>query len=193
MYTCRIMTVDPNQWQANDAPAHDPRGRAAVLLWILGGLQLLVFSCCTLSGLFLAIMPRGQIDQALQQQAMGGQFTAEQMQGLGIPLALTAGLLGVVPAFCYLVAGFFVRKGHATMTNLALLLIVTQLVVFGMLLLVSVAVGIATGRPLDVTVNVLTMGTLVALLVAALRSTWQVKQFDFDTTGEDTDPWNQTP
>jgi hypothetical protein len=39
----------------------------------------------------------------------------------------------------------------------------------------------------------LSVGTLVALLVVTLRSVWQARQFDFDTTGEDTDPWNQTP
>jgi hypothetical protein len=164
-----------------------------MLLWVLGGLQLVAFGCCTMSGLVLAIMPREQIDQALQQQSMAGQFTAEQMQTIGVPLAATALLLGVVPAVFYLVAGFFVCKGHAAMTNLTLVLITTQLVVFGILLLASVAGGLASGRPLDVTVNVLTVGTLIALLVATMRPLWHAKQSDFDLTGEDTDPWNPTP
>jgi len=187
------MTVDPNQWQAGAPPTGDPRGRAAVLLWVLGGLQLVVFSCCTMAGLVLSIVPRGQIDQALQQQSMADQFTAQQIQTIGIPMAVTALLLGVLPALFYLVAGFFVRKSHAVMTNVTLLLIATQLCVFGMLLLISVVGGIATGRPLDITVNVLTVGTLVALLVVTMRSLWQAKQSNFDVTGEDTDPWNPTP
>jgi len=44
--------------------------------------------------------------------------------------------------------------------------------------------------PMDLTINVIVFGSILALIIAAIRALLTAREFKQDTSGEQTDPWN---
>lgn len=106
-------------------------------------------------------------------------------------IAGTTLVLGIVPALIYVISAFGVYAGKHSAMNLALIVLLTQGIVVGIILLTSVAGAIMMASPVDLTVNVLTIGSVMALIIAAIRALLAAREHDQDSLGEQTDPWNQ--
>lgn len=185
-----------NDWStapsAGSATWSRSRTRAAVLLWVLGGIELVGFGCCAGMFTFLAMAPLQLLQDIIAQQPMPEQFTVEQFKSWMPMIATTVMVLGVVPALVYLTAAFGVKAGKAAACNLALVVLLTQGIVLGVMLLSSIAVSIMAKSPLDLTVNVLMFGTPLALIVASIRALLQTREHSEDDMSEQTDPWNES-
>ena len=84
-----------------------------------------------------------------------------------------------------------VRAGKAAVITFTLLLLFTQAIVIGVLLLANVGAALAQGDPMAVTANVVLFGSLLGLMIAAIRALMNVRHYHEDVLGEQSDPWNQ--
>jgi len=180
------LTTDFNQHEGTEEP-YRIRHHAAKLVWIIGAIQALVFGCCTTSMAIVATIPPEQLEQ-MTDPATFDQFT--RAMPLFLPVAITVFVLGFVPGVVYLIAGFGVKAGKPPATSLALVLMTTQSIVLGVLLLNAVVAAVASHRPADLTLGVLTHGSLLVLLGFGIHRLWRVKQYNQNHLEEQTDPWN---
>lgn len=124
----------------------------------------MLFGLCSCSYALIAIIP---IDEVASQGAISADHMRawEQFKPHSLMLATTTFVLGCVPGVCYLLLGFGVRRGQRGMTIASLILAMTQAIVCGLVLLLSLIEGFRRGEPLAITIPVLTFGTLLGLLV----------------------------
>lgn len=171
---------------------HNPPARAAMFLWILGGVQLFCFSCCATCLTTFAMLPIEQWNELMQgqSQALDGMAPGDVHAAL-LPMAILAVVLGVAPGTAYVVLAFFVKKAQPAAVNIAMLVAITQIIVFGIMFLLNVVSGVARGNPVAVTAAVLTQGSLLALLVATVRWLSAVRKYGQTVMGEQSDPWSE--
>lgn len=153
--------------------AHGPaRGRAAIWLWVIGGLEVVLFSCLATAFAVFGAMAWSEIETTFAAQDMPGDVVEmyRSIHPHAGKLALGLSLIGVLPGLAYLVLGFLVRAGGARAALVASVLLLTQAVVVGLYGALSVFGALTTGQPGMVTMMVLMYGTSAALLVMALRS-----------------------
>lgn len=161
-----------SEWdQPSAGSVAQPAGRAAVQLWILAAVELVMFGCLSATASLLAFIPETEIRKALQP----GQVSEEQMQmflqakEMAIPVALTILILGLIPAIAYVILGFFVRLSRPNAIGTALLLAVTQSIVFGVLFLQGAIAAVMQHNPAQFTVDCLSFGTVLVLLGYAIK------------------------
>jgi len=164
--------------------------RAAVLLWILGAIELVGFGCCGGIFTFLAVLPVETIREMVAEQPMPPQISVEQIHAWAPMFAGTILVLGILPALVYAISAFGVYAGKSAACNLALMVLMTQGIVLGVFLLSSVAGAIMMASPMDLTINVIVFGSILALIIAAIRALLTAREFKQDTSGEQADPWN---
>lgn len=171
----------------------DPPARAALFLWIVGGLQAVFFTSCAACMGIAALLPADQWQEVLaqQNQSLPQGVTPSQFQGAMLPLAVLMFVLGVLPGIAYIVLAFFVRKAKPGAINLALLILITQMVVLGVMFLLNVGTGIVAGAPIQITVTVLTQGSLLAILFATARWLFKARSYGTEVIGQESDPWSE--
>lgn len=162
---------------------------ASVWLWALGALQVLVFGCCTASIAITAQMPLEAFQQEVAAYELPPQQAAE-LHGMLHYSALIVLLMGFLPGVAYLICGFGVRRGKRTAIGLALLLAITQAIVFGVMGLYSLAAAAMAANPVAFTVNFVTFGTILGVLGAAIYWLTKALRFQPTTDADTTDPWN---
>lgn len=167
-------SIPPSSSEWDQPPADSmtqPAGRAAIQLWILAIVELLMFGCLSATFGVFAALPESVIRNALPP----GQITEEQLQtlleakGMAVAIALTLFVLGVIPAIAYVVLGFFVRLSKPGAIGTALLLTITQCIVLGVLFLQGVVMAVMQHNPSQFTADCLTFGTVLVLLGYAVK------------------------
>lgn len=157
----------PNEWDEIPATsAGHPARRAAVMVWVLSAVCLIVFGCLGTSAFVFSRVPPEELQKLF---ADNGQEIAVPDPKLLSVMALMMVALGVLPGIVYLVAGFGVRAGRAGATNLALYLVITQVIIFGLLTLNGVIGALLAGDPASLTMVILPLGTLLAIMGFTLR------------------------
>jgi len=165
----------------------NPARRAALLVWALAAVGLIAFGCCSTALSLWAGRSQDELKQALPQ------WDADQLAQLYPllwPMAILVFVIGFLPGLIYLIAGFGVRSGRALPTNLALLLTITQAIVWGVLFLSGVFQAVRMGSPTNLTVNVLTFGSFLALLGFTIHWLLRAKRARQESAELATDPWN---
>jgi hypothetical protein len=156
-----------NEWDELPAAGMShPARRAGIFVWALAAVCLAVFGCLGTSSLVFSRMSRDELQSkfVLSEQEMS---VLEPSYLLAFSVMAVA--LGVLPGLTYLVAGFGVRAGRLTATNVALYVAITQAIVFGLLGLFSLLDAARSGDPQKLTMMILTFGTFLALLGYTIR------------------------
>ncbi len=165
-----------NEWDVPlVGPPANARKRASFWVWVIGGVEVVAFGFC---GLFLSVMSRftaGDFEQALTPEQLS-QYS--EVQPMLKPAAVTFLVLGFIPGLVYVLLGFKVRNGNRRATTTALILAMTQGLVFGVLFLSSVLHAVGQGDPAALTINVLTLGSLLGLLGIGTHRLWQTRTDD---------------
>ncbi len=157
----------PNEWDETPATSADhPARRAAVMVWVLSAVCLVVFGCLGTSAFVFSRVPHEELQRIF---ADNGQEIAAPDPKLLSVMALMMVALGVLPGIVYLIAGFGVRAGRSGATNLALYLVITQVIIFGLLMLNGVIGALLAGDPASLTMVILPLGTLLAIMGFTIR------------------------
>ena len=116
-----------------------PARRAAVLLWVCAGIQIVVFGFLALGCLAARDLPAEKWDESA---AMTGVHIPAadlaKVQATMPSVAVILAVIGVVPGVLHLVCAFGVRVGHPRFLALALAVSAVQLGVLGLLAAISV-------------------------------------------------------
>ena len=179
----------PSEWdlppqREDDAAPH----RSAKWVWIVGGIETILFGCCSI---FLALTASVPLDE-LEKMADPAQFEMiRQAHPMLRTVAITTFVLGFVPGVAYLILGFGIKAGQPLPMTIALVLTMMQCIVFGILLINNILSATQVGHPLGVTVNIVTLGSLVGILGYTTHLLWQVKQLTRTNMPVNDDPWNK--
>ena len=146
--------------------------RAAFWIRIIGFVQVAAFGLFGLPMVLIRWIPTDQRRRMTQPQQFKQMI---ELQPFLDTLGWMVFLLGFLPGMVYLALGFAVRRGHGLAIDVALLLAVTQCIVFGLFLLRNMAAAIEQASPASLTINVLTVGSLLALLLNGVRCLWSVR------------------
>lgn len=164
-----------SEWDEPDRSAAAPR-RAATLLWIIGGVQIVVFGSCSVIYGILSLLTADQVAaMAPGNDTLVRQF--EQVHPALPVMAVMLLVLGFLPGLAYLVLAFGVRRGRRHPMLFAQLLLITQLIVFGVLFAHAAIVAVMNRDPLQLTVAILVLGTGIALLAFGLYWVYQSRQY----------------
>ena len=151
----------PNEWDAASEVAYNPARRAAIFVWVLGVLSVVAFGFGTLLFLLLTALPAESFLQAIPELT---PEDLEEIRSSARIVALLFVVLGFAPGIAYIFFGFGVRKSQATPTKLAATLALTQLIIWGVILMANLVVAARASQPAAITLQVLTLGTFLALL-----------------------------
>lgn len=146
--------------------------RAAFWVRMIGFVQVAAFVLCGLPMVLIRLIPTDQLQSMTDPQQF--EQIIESQPFLGI-MAWIFFLLGFLPGMVYLALGFVVRRARGLAIDLALFLAVTQCIVFGLLLLRNMVTAFVQASPVSLTVNVLTIGSLLTLLFQGVRCLWSVR------------------
>jgi len=201
------MSQYPEQdWSMAPGPPdpHEPLApgrKAAIWMWVIGSVMLLVGGCCLASGLGLLVVPDSDYEQMMREQSQ--QMPAEQQQAFSAirkevivtAMAACSMLSGVLPGLAMVGLGFPVRSGKrwavGTSIGVVLLLMISLGVIFVLILLGSLISGAIVS-------NLLTLLVLGGLLATLGRLAWLLVELYRSEPGAATeagaayhDPWNE--
>lgn len=156
----------------------DPRPTAAMFTWLLAGLELLLFGCCTVSFFSASGLTGDEILRAFPPE-QASQFEAHKdtLPQFAQAMAFATGLLGLLPALVLLIVGFMVRRGSISAMYLGLLLTAMQAIMVAVVLVLNVLGGLMQGALVAVTMNVLALGSAECLIILAIRWLWRSIEF----------------
>jgi len=145
-------------------PPPAPLRRAAVAVWVAGGLDLLVFGFCGIFFLFGALLiPDAQLARAPGAEA----FNAAQLRAMLWAVVVLVTLFMVAPGVVLLLLGFYVRRGKRWASLTAAIILFSQAALMGLLLMLDLLGALSTGQVLAVVVHLAVLGPLTWLLVWA--------------------------
>lgn len=170
-----------------------PATRAAVLLWIVGGMQVALGGCCGGMVLLVQFMPVDIIEKAVRDGSIRAdqleQFLAVKEQAwIGATILLTLGLL---PGLLHLALAFGVRAGKAVPMVMAMAILLLQSLALGAWTTMTVSVMLSQGLLRDGLMNLMVAVPLLLLMVytfAQLRLAWQHARHAPQPGG---DPWQR--
>ena len=158
--------------EAAEPNGSDRCARAAFWVRMIGFVQVAAFCFFGLPIVLIRLIPTDQLRSMTDSQQFKQIIESQPFLGT---MAWMFFLLGFLPGLVYLALGFVVRRGRGLAIDVALFLAVTQCIVFGLLLLRNMAAAFVHASPVSLTVNVLTVGSLLALLIHGVRCLWSVR------------------
>ena len=176
--------MQPNEWDDPDnleiviGDGGRLAKRASVLIWVIAGLELLMGGCLACAFGAIVLTPTDQIIQQAQ-----GQFTLDQISEIKDKApAITIGvvILTVVPAVCYLVLGFFIRRGNKVSIWIAAILTLAQTIILGLMTVFVVINTLMIADLISVTMVLILYGTPVVVLG---YTTWVLVKCGMDKVG----------
>ena len=153
----------PSEWDTQANSKLRPFGQAGLLLWIIGGAELIVGSLLAIMALLGATLSVQQLERADHDTRQIDAILA--VQPLMLPMAATCLLLAAVPGGVIIYLGFAVRRRRPLAIQFAYMLSLTQAIVLAVLLTSSIVIGIHAGQPTSVTGHMLILGTPLAMLI----------------------------
>lgn len=138
------------------------------MLWICGSVLSVVFGTCAGWAGLMAIQPMSKVERWLKASGAPNAEALLQQFGQLAPhlptIAATLAVLGFLPGVAYLILGFPVRRGRRAPAITAFVLSGTQTLVAGLMLVGGLLAAMIAASPLDMTLVVLTWGSLTGLL-----------------------------
>lgn len=185
-------TIDPensiHEWdQVPSASLGHPCIRAAKWVWLIGGIETVIFGLCSFFTAVTSQIPLEELNEMASEEQFRQLIEIYPLLG---PMAVGALILGFIPGVIYLFAGFGVRSGHRTATVVALALGITQSLVLGLLFLNNVLGSIMAYDPVGLTIQVLTVGSLLLIVGYGTYQVWLAKEYSQSQLEEHVDPWN---
>ena len=172
----------------------NPRRRAAYFVWGVGIVEILLFGCCSLGAILARSMPLAdlQADFAARNPQVSHEQLNQlaQIYQLAWPLAVLFLVVGFLPGLAYALLGFGVRKGRPISTNTALLLAITQTIVFGVIFAVNVAGAVMSENLPALTANFIGFGSLLMVLGFTIFWLFRAKTIPGGNPDQDFEPWN---
>lgn len=164
--------------------------RAAIWVWVIGAMQLMLSSCFLLMFAALALIP----PQMLLNE-MHGQYSADEIaliyQAVW-PSIIVLGLGGSLPGIVYLALGFAVWAGRRPAIITAMVMVITQCIVLGLLLVTQVVAAVLTADPAALTSGVLLFGTPLAVLGRGWFWLHRHNRLHRHHADQLTDPWRDS-
>lgn len=186
--------VNPNlePWNAPASDANEAASvsrRAAVRLWVCGGVFILLFGCC--AGMFSLVsqMPWSEFEQSMRQQQMSDQQLDQlrQMWGYMPAVAGLMALVGPLPGLLYLLLGFPVRALKRWAANAAMVVGALHGGVLLVMLLLNLVGYLGHGDMSYGLFSTVMWGLPLALVIWMVRGLWHAR--DAQAHG-DVEPWN---
>ncbi len=160
--------------------------KAAIYMWILSGVLIVFFGCCSSLFGLLTLIP---FDELLGHPEMKqlDPVLFEQIYKMSSAIALTLMAIGLVPAILFCILAFFVRQTNkpAMITTAVLMILVA--VVMGFMLLSTLAEALKQGNFPALFIGLLMFGLPVGLSVAVLYYLNLAKNESVDGDQQD---WN---
>lgn len=183
-----------NEWDQLPGPMPSvgvtPPLRAAILLWIVGPLQMAIFGCCGSVYATMAMIPYEEFLKLFEQHQPHMADQADQIHPLLPAFAVSMLVLGFLPGVAYLLLGFGVRKAKPAAINFAQMIALTQGIVLAVFFLLLLAGAVQTGSPMTLTFVLILIGTPLAILGVAFYWLQKAKRYRDDVLSADDDPWN---
>lgn len=161
-----------NKWDVPAAPAGICR-QASNGVWLIGAVETAVFGFCVAVMAVLASLPPEQFEEFADQASIE-HLTLHQP--VFVEVAVTLFVLGVLPGVAYLLLGYPVRQENSLGITAALVLAMTQCMVFGLLLLRNLVATLIEHDPAATTLQILTLGSLLLLLGCGAYRLWQARR-----------------
>jgi len=154
---------------------NNPFTRAARFLWIVGTLELLIFSCSSGSFIWMGTLSTDQwmkmvsaTEMSQQQRDVLVQFQ-DQLPSWSMMMGIAGLLLGVLPGLLFVCLAFAVRKAHRGAIIACMIMASAQAFVLGFITVPNLFQSITNANPVSLTVTVLLFGTPLALLIWTIR------------------------
>lgn len=188
---------NPNLEPWNTPPGSDPgqaasvSRRAAVRLWICGGVFLLLFGCCAGILSLSSSMPWSEFEQAMRQQNMSDQ-QLDQLRaiwGYMPAIAVMMALIGPLPGLLYLLLGFALRAARRWANSLALVIAALHGGVLLVMLLLNLVGYLGQGDISSGLLTALVWGLPLALILWMIRALWHAR--DAQAHDSHLEPWNR--
>ncbi len=171
------------------AQPHAGHRRAALWVWVTGGVLVLLMGCCVTTLTVAAITPIDELTKAAGTSVPQAQLDHfQQIQPLLVPLTIGVFAVGFLPALIYLFTGFGVRVGGPASIKFTRLLMLVQLVLLALLMLLNV-VGLVIQRD----IIGLVFSAILYLPVLWLLFTTSQKLGQLRTTGLMSDELSNDP
>lgn len=181
----------PTPWGPPPGPSPDSlRRRSALALWALGGVQVVIYGCCS----FVAALVGGTPLVELQKHLPPGETLppgSDMAHPYMVPLAVLGLLLGFFPGLAYIVLGFPVRAGLRAPTLGAAVLTLVQAAAQSVGLVLVVAGAAMTGDPVALGLGLLGGGAMLG--AQGVLAYWLIRLLRAPAIDEalETDPWNE--
>ncbi len=190
-YTAGMVdTTSTNEWDAPPPGAASPL-RAAVITWIIGAGQTFLFGLGTVIYGLMALLPEERLHELVRGQNLPEEQLTLLQPWLMAAFALCCLLLGFIPGVAYVLLGFGIHRGKRLAFESTQMLLLTQAIVLGIFLLLGVSQALAAGSPRHVTLNIVVLGTPLALLITGIRWVAAAKRQLAYQTHAGQEPWDQ--
>ena len=161
--------------------------KAAILVWVLGAVEVLLGGCLSM---FIAALGMTPVQELLARLPEVQHEPIEKLHPDFPAIAVVLMILTVGPGFALVVLGFFVRLGHRPLTRVTLGVVGTQAALLAFLLLMSMLGALVSHDYLALITNTIIFGGLLAFMVMILRILYRLQsQGTDDLWDTQTDPW----
>ncbi len=166
--------------------------RSSVLLWIVGAVEVILFSCWAFTAGAVGLAPVSMLEEAISPQMTAEEFS--QLISMRPTLAVMAAVLTiliVIPGLILIGLAFGVRRGRTWAITVARVILLVQSVLFGLFLLLGLINGLLTGDVIGfILILILFGGTLAGQVYTNLSLGRAAHEARYGGADDD-DPWNQ--
>lgn len=162
--------VIPEDWTDQSMPTL--AGRAASFMALIGVVEILVFLMIGGLLMYVAVQPEEEFFEAIRELPNGEQVNlgnAAQVKESAWLMVIALATLLAVPGIAFLVLGRGVRRVGRTSIYYTQLILLTQIMVLGVVVLVGVIQAIMQGNPVGLTLTIVFMGTPLAIMIYIMR------------------------
>lgn len=164
--------------------------RAAWYMWLLAGFLGVFFGCCSAFFSLLTAIPYEELTKQEGFSELDPQMHEQfqQVYQLSGPIAVLFFVIACIPAIVFAILAFWVRKINTTAMLISKILLIIQLLLFGLILVQSIVQGVTMGNFPAVFVVLFIIGIPVGLQITVL---YYLNQAKYDSADHDQHDWNK--
>lgn len=176
-----------SEWDGSADTGQQASRHAALMLWVTGGLEVLMFGFCSAAAMAIGLMPADQLRKLASAQKVNTAQFKELLknQNALLPDAVIMFVLLVLPAMLLIWLGFGVRRGKPMANKIARIILYIQILVVAMVIVSS----FLTGGGASIFMVFVVFGSLLVMLIATARACLLAR--DAERANSAGDPWNQ--